>query len=166
MIPLGMIDMKIRPLAKKDRRMLHSILEDTHIFTPEEIEVAMELIDIALRDPNQKDYTVYCLVGDDDQPLGYICYGRAPMTEGTYDLYWIAVDPRFQNKGLGARLVDFLEESVKAIGARMILIETSSIPSYDKTQKFYLRMGFHEAARVPDYYYPGNDRVTYCKRLL
>jgi ribosomal protein S18 acetylase RimI-like enzyme len=87
------------------------------------------------------------------------------MTEATYDLYWIAVDPKFQGRGIGSRLVDFLEETLKAMGARMILIETSSIPSYDKTQRFYLYKGFQEVARVPNYYHAGNDRVTYCKRI-
>jgi len=158
--------MEIRLLKDKDRGRLHSILTATDVFTSEEVDVAMELIDVALRDPNQKDYTVHCLADDEDRPLGYICYGCAPMTQGTYDLYWIAVDPQSQNQGIGTRLIDFLENRVKAIGGRMILVETSSIPSYDKTQKFYLRKGFREVARVPDYYFLGNDRVTYCKSLL
>lgn len=158
--------MKIRLLKEKDRERLHNILTATHIFTSEEVGVAMELIDIVLREPNHKDYTVHCLVDDKDQPLGYICYGRAPMTQGTYDLYWIAVDPRFRNRGIGSRLVDFLEETVKGIGGRMIIVETSSTSSYDMTQEFYRHKGFQEVGRVPGYYYPGNDRVTYCRRLL
>jgi ribosomal protein S18 acetylase RimI-like enzyme len=87
------------------------------------------------------------------------------MTEGTFDLYWIVVDPNFQGQGIGSKLIDFLEKVLKGMDGRMILAETSSIPEYEETQRFYLQNGFQEVARVPDYYYPGNDRITYCKKI-
>jgi ribosomal protein S18 acetylase RimI-like enzyme len=104
-------------------------------------------------------------VDDQDLVIGYLCCGPTPMTEGTFDLYWIAVDPNFQEKGAGSRLLSFLEEVVKAKGGRLILADTSTVPQYEKTQRFYLKNGFEEVARVPDYYHPGNDRVTFCKKL-
>jgi len=157
--------MKVRPLIEKDRATLLSMLIRTRAFTSAEIDVAMELIDSVLKDPMQKDYQIYCLVDDRDQAVGYICYGPTPMTQGTFDLYWIAVDPDFQEKGAGSRLLSFLEEVVKAEGGRLILADTSTIPHYERTQRFYLKNGFQEVARIPDYYHPGNDRVTFCKRL-
>ena len=157
--------MKIRSLVEKDRATLLSVLIRTHSFTPEEIEVAMELIDSVLKDPIQEDYKIHCLVDDQDQVIGYICYGAAPMTQATFDLYWIAVDPDFQKQGAGSILLDFLEEMLKAEGGRMILADASTIPHYEKTRGFYLKNGFQEVGRVPDYYYPGNDRVTFCKKL-
>lgn len=157
--------MKIRSLVQKDRGSLRSMLIGTQVFTSEEIAVAMELIDIVLKDSDQKDYRVDCMVDDEDRPIGYICYGPVPMTQGAFDLYWIVVDPRFQGQRIGFRLLDFLEEVVRATGGRMILVDTSSIPQYEKTQKFYSRKGFQEVARVPDYYRPGNDRITFCKNL-
>ena len=157
--------MKIRPLAPKDRARLHSILIDTRVFSIEEIDVAMELVDIILKDPNQKDYKIDCMVDSQDQLLGYLCYGHVPMTRGTFDLYWIGVDPTFQGQGIGSRLVDFLEEVLRGTGGRMILADTSSIPEYEKTRQFYREKGFREVARVSDYYDEGNDRITFCKRL-
>lgn len=157
--------MDIRPLRKDDRSILFSILSDSKVFTQVEIDVAMEIIDIVLNNKDQKDYFIYCMVDGQDKPVGYICYGPAPMTEGTFDLYWIAVNPRWQNKGIGSNLLSFLEESVKRQGGRMILADTSSIPQYERTQRFYIRNGFKEVARISDYYYPGNDRVTFCKKI-
>lgn len=158
--------MRIRPLAHKDRASLHSMLIGTQVFTLEEIDVAMELIDIVIKDPDQKDYRVDCMVDDEDRPVGYICYGPVPMTQGVFDLYWIVVDPRFQRQKIGFRLLDFFEGVVRSRGGRMILIDTSSIPQYEKMQTFYSRKGFQEVARLPDYYRPGNDRITFCKRVL
>lgn len=157
--------MKIRALVERDREKLHSMLVETQVFTREEIKVAMELIDIVLRDPNQEDYKIDCMANNNDQPIGYICYGPVPMTQGTFDLYWIVVDPRSQGQGIGSDLLHFLEEVIRERRGRMILIDTSSIPQYEKTQKFYIRHGFQEVARVPDYYHAGNDRITLCKRL-
>jgi len=157
--------MKIRSLFEKDRATLLSMLIKTQAFTSAEIDVAMELIDIVLKDRIQKDYQIDCMVDDQDLAIGYICYGPTPMARGTFDLYWIAVDPDFQEQGAGTRLLIFLEEGVKAREGRMILADTSTIPQFEKTQKFYLKNGFQEVARVPDYYHPGNDRITFCKRL-
>jgi ribosomal protein S18 acetylase RimI-like enzyme len=157
--------MKIRSLVEKDRARLLSMLIKTRAFTSAEIDVAMELVDIVLKDPSQKDYQIHCIVDDQDQAIGYICYGSTPMTQGTFDLYWIAVDPDFQKKGAGSKLLEFLEEWVRVEGGRLILADTSTIPHYEKTQKFYLKNGFREVAKVPDYYHPGNDRITFCKRL-
>jgi ribosomal protein S18 acetylase RimI-like enzyme len=157
--------MRIRPLLLKDRARLHSMLIDAQVFTAEEIGIAIELIDTVLRDENQKDYKIDCMVDDQDQPAGYICYGPTPMTQGTFDLYWIVVDPNVQRQGIGSRLLDFLQEMVREKEGRMILADTSTIPQYEKTRHFYLRNGFEEVAKVPDYYYPGNDRVTFCKRI-
>jgi ribosomal protein S18 acetylase RimI-like enzyme len=158
--------MKIRSLVQKDRESLLTMLEETRAFTSQEIDVAMELIDIVLKDPNQKDYEIHCMVNDQDQPIGYICYGPAPMTQGTFDLYWIAVNPKSQGMGIGSRLLDFLEKMLRVKNGRMILTDTSSIPSYKKTLRFYLKKGYQEVAKIPDYYSLGNDRITFCKRLL
>jgi ribosomal protein S18 acetylase RimI-like enzyme len=157
--------MKIRSLVEKDRARLLLMLIKTRAFTSAEIDVAMELIDVALEDQFQNDYQIYCMVDDQDQVIGYICYGPTPITQGTFDLYWIAVDPDFQEHGVGSKLLGFLEERARAMGGRLILADTSTIPHYEKTQKFYLKNGFQEVARVSDYYHPGNDRITFCKRL-
>ena len=157
--------MKIRSLARKDKAGLLSLLIKTKAFTSAEIDVAMELIDIVLNDQDQKDYKIYCAVNDEEGLLGYVCYGRCPMTEGTFDLYWIAADPEFQNQGVGSALMDYLEGEVRRLKGRIILVDTSSISQYEEARRFYLRKGFQEVARVPDYYSPGNDRITFCKRL-
>ncbi len=157
--------MRIRPMVQQDRAGLHAMLIKTGAFTPQEIDVAMELIDIVLKDKSQKDYKIHCMKNEQDRLVGYICYGPVPMTDGTFDLYWIAVDPDFQSQGVGSKLMDFLEGTLRETGARMLLADTSSTPQYEKTRRFYLKKGFREVARVPDYYHVGNDRITFCKNF-
>jgi ribosomal protein S18 acetylase RimI-like enzyme len=157
--------MNIRPLISKDGDGLRRMVIETGVFTDEEVGVAMELIGLVLGDEEQKDYRIVCAVDDQDQPLGYICYGPVPMTQGTFDLYWIVIDPGVQGQKIGSKLLDYLEEEVRGLKGRMILADTSSIPSYEKAQGFYLKRGFKEVARISDYYWEGNDRITYCKKL-
>ena len=157
--------MAIRSLVQKDRETILSMVKNVRYFTTEEVDVAMELVDIALRDDKQRDYTFQCLVDREDQPLGYVCYGPTPMTEGTFDLYWIVVDPKYQNQGVGTKLLDFFEDTVRGMNGRIILIDTSSISPYEAVHRFYLEKGYREVARVPDYYWPGNDRITFFKKL-
>ena len=157
--------MEIRPLISEDREKLQTMLRETRMFHPEEIAVAMDLIDIALKDPNQKDYRIYCAVNGQGHPAGFICFGPIPITRGAFDLYWIVVDPKYQGRKIGSGLLGFLEEEVRESKGRMILIDTSSIPPYERTRSVYLKKGYQEVARVPDFYWPGNDRITYCKRV-
>ena len=157
--------MVIRPLVRKDRERILAMLKNVEYFTPEETKVAMELVDIVLRDKEQRDYALRCMVDQRDQPLGYVCYGPTPMTVGTFDLYWIVVDPQHQSQGIGTKLLDFLEDTVRKTKGRMILVDTSSIPAYESVCRFYSEKGYREVARVPDYYWPGNDRITFCKKL-
>lgn len=156
---------RIRPLISKDRERLREMVIGTGVFTDDEVGVAMELIDIVISNKDQKDYQVVCAVGHKDEPIGYLCYGPVPMTRGAFDLYWIVIDPKAQGLKIGSGLLDHMEGEVRRLNGRMILADTSSIPSYEKANAFYLKRGFKEVARIADYYWEGNDRITYCKKL-
>jgi ribosomal protein S18 acetylase RimI-like enzyme len=87
------------------------------------------------------------------------------MTDGVFDLYWIAVDPRIQRGGIGRALLARAEQQAGASGGRTMLIETSGQPRYEATRAFYVRAGYAEIARVPDYYRVGDDKLIYARGL-
>lgn len=157
--------MPIRPLERADVGPLRSILEATKVFRPEELEVAQELMESSLADPAQEDYTLCSDVDERGRVLGYYCLGPTPMTEGTYDLYWIASDPAVHGQGVGTRLLRHCEDQVRRKGGRLIVVETSSQPSYEPTRRFYARRGYREEARIRAYYKAGDDLVIYTKNL-
>jgi len=153
-------------MTREDRRTVLDIIHSTEMFTPEEIVVACELIDITLDQPEQRDY---CLVVAEDEVgrvVGYMSYGPTPLTEGAYDLYWMAVASGEQGRGFGRKLVSWLEKTVREAAGRMILIETSSQPKYEKTRRFYTGLDYKEVSRIPDFYRKGDDRITYVKYLV
>jgi GNAT superfamily N-acetyltransferase len=156
----------VRPLTREDRRAVLGVIQSTGMFTAAEIAVARELIDITLDQPRQKDYSILVVEDPGGRVVGYLTYGPTPLTEGTYDLYWMAVRSGEQGRGYGRELVGWLENAVRKAGGRMILIETSSQPKYEKTRRFYAGLGYREVSRIPDFYRKGDDRVTYSKSLV
>ena len=154
----------IRKLIPNDREEILRILTDTNHFNDEEIKVAMELIDLYLNDENQNDYIIY-VQANDDKAEGYICYGKRPLTDWTYDLYWIAVDPNIHGKGIGSGLVRHMEEDLKATGGRIVLIETSGKSEYENERKFYTKNGYEVQTIIKDFYRSGDDLFVYRKYL-
>src|SRR6266702_26721 len=153
----------MRELRRGDIPDLTRILHETGAFTPVEIECALELLSIVLDEPNQRDYVVI-VAEDAGQVAGYVLYGPVPLTEGNFDIYWIATDPCLHGRGFGRRLITQAEEEAKQQGARLISLETSSQGGYARTRRFYLETGYLEECRIKDFYRPGDDRITYVKR--
>lgn len=156
---------KLRSMHKEDRPGLAGLLAGIPSFDTEDQAVALELVDIALTDAGQNEYLFVLAVDDNDQPIGYACYGPTPLTDGTYDLYWIAVSADLAGKGIGTSLLRAVEEDLRRRNGRMLIIETSSSEAYDKTRQFYLKNGYPLTETIKDFYRPGEDRVTFIKRL-
>jgi ribosomal protein S18 acetylase RimI-like enzyme len=120
-------------------------------------------MEIAAKEKDQKDYILYSYVDENDAVQGYYCAGPTPMTQATFDLYWIAVHPRMQKKRIGHELLGHCEAQVQAMGGSLIVVETSSQPKYEPTRQFYLRHDYAETARIRNYYAQGDDLVIYSK---
>lgn len=154
--------MEIRPLSAADRGPLATLLGRIETFSPQEVACALELIDLALT-PNNPDYQVQVALKD-DRVVGYVCYGPTPMTEGTFDLYWIASDPSVRGQGVGSSLVSGMEADLRRRGCRLIRVETSAMEAYGPTRGFYAAMHYHEEARIRDFYKVGEDLIILTKR--
>jgi len=52
------------------------------------------------------DQSIVVVIDDDapDRVLGYACFGKTPMTDATYDLYWLVVAEAARGRGIGANL--------------------------------------------------------------
>ena len=153
-----------RSMISEDRPAILEILQATREFSLTEVKVAVELIDLYLEHGISSDYHIL-VAATGNTPAGYICFGPTPLTESTWDIYWMAVDPEKKRQGIGSRLLDRAESSIRKTGGRLILIETSSKPDYEKTRKFYESRDYEIIARIPDFYTPGDDKIVFQKRL-
>ena len=155
--------MKIRPIVAKDRQVILELIHLTGLFTKEEEQVAMEVIDVCLTKSGQQDYIIVVIENEQGAIAGYMCYGPTPMTEGVVDLYWLAVHPGKHRQGYGKALIQWLEKAVQEKKGRLIVIETSSRDKYAVTRNFYQRLGYVENACIRDFYCPGDNLLIYCK---
>lgn len=150
----------IRPLAAEHLPAVKDIIDGVALF-PSDLLDGMTAPFLAGEAPEER-----WLVVEEDGTAQAVAY-CAPerMTDGTSNLLLIAVRPERQGQGLGARLTRHLEQQLLQQGTRVLLVETSGLPAFERTRKVYRRLGYTEAARIPDFYAAGEDKVVYWKAL-
>jgi D-alanine-D-alanine ligase len=158
-----MVSITLREYVKpEDRHAVHSLVERTGFFRSDEVAIAVELVDESLGRGSASGYQfVFAETGE--VVVGYACYGPIACTMASFDLYWIAIEPQFQRRGIGRQLMAAVESRVADAGGERIYIDTSSKSQYAPTRAFYERSGFQRDARLADFYAPGDDRVIYVK---
>ena len=99
------------------------------------------------------------------EPIGVLYCAPEKFTEGTWNMLLIAVHSDYQNSGRGASLVSHLEATLREQGARLVLVETSSIPYFEQARSFYRKLGYAQAARIHEFYGPGDDNLVFRKMV-
>jgi ribosomal protein S18 acetylase RimI-like enzyme len=157
--------MLIRPLKLQDKSKIYQTVCQGDTFNEGEIQVAMELVDEVLNNPANQDYLIYSAVYPAEVFAGYICFGPIPMTAYCYDLYWIAVDQRFSKKGVGSRLVEFMEADIRRNNGKYIYVDTSSTIAYAPARSFYEKHGYRPVCTLNDFFKDGDHKVIFRKEL-
>jgi ribosomal protein S18 acetylase RimI-like enzyme len=154
----------IRPTVPEDTPALVALTEATGVFKPMEIQALREVLD----DYHETEHAQgdRCVTYEDRGAIvGYAYYAPAAMTDRTWYLFWIAVSKQTQAKGVGSKLLRHAEEDIRRQQGRILLIETSSLPHYELTRRFYLKHGYEQHAALRDYYSDGDDMVVFRKRI-
>ena len=159
-----MAEVILRPMTVGDTGELVRITAATEFFRPDEVVVAQEVLSEGAVKGEASGYHTL-VAADGTQTLGYVCFGPIPLTQGAWDIYWIAVDPRHQGRGVGRRLMVRAEEAIGCQGGRLVLVETSSQALYEPTRGFYRSLGYREVSCIPDFYDVGDAKVTFAKAL-
>jgi ribosomal protein S18 acetylase RimI-like enzyme len=138
------------------------------------VSCAIELLDAALAQADGNTYEALVALGDDagDRPdgggerlIGYTCFGRTPMTEATFDLYWLAVSAAARGRGVGREMMAVVEDHLRSRGAHTVRVETSSLEGQGGACRFYEKTGYQRAGVIPNFYRPGDDLVIFTKVL-
>ena len=144
---------------------VRSLVASTGMFSAAEVDIAGELVTERLTKGIRSGYH-FILAERGPGLAAYACYGQIEGTQGSFDLYWIAVSPEEQRKGLGAHVYDRAESAMRKAGAKHIYVDTSSSDRYAPTRGFYQQMEFVEEARLPDFYGDGDGKIIYVKSLV
>jgi ribosomal protein S18 acetylase RimI-like enzyme len=162
-VPLSGITLRTA-VRSRDIGTVRDIVASTGLFRPDEMDIAVELVEERLRIGLASGYHfIFAEAGGD--VLGYSCYGPVPLTLHSYDLYWVAVRRELQGRGIGTVLLARSETAIGALGGRKVYIETSSRSKYKGTRRFYEHLGYRSEATLRAYYAPGDHKVIYVKSL-
>lgn len=153
----------IRPTTHDDTAAILALAVSSGLFPSDATDEVAAILAASLAGQNGPDHV--WLTDDDGGPVGVAYYAPERLTEGTWNLYMLAVHPDCQRQGRGRALVRHVEQALAACGARLLLIETSGLGSFDRTHAFYRALGYDEEARIRDFYSAGDDKVVFRKAL-
>ena len=153
----------IHRAGPEDKDVVMAILKRTKFFRPEELKVAEEVFDDAISGGPENDYQSF-VAREAHKTIGWVCFGPTPCTVGTFDIYWLAVDPENQKQGVGTSLVKYAATAIKNLNGRMITVDTSGSQRYFSTRQFYEKLGYHNEACIKDFYSVGDDKIIYIMR--
>lgn len=147
---------KIRPVQAPDLPQLKQVIDSTELFPS-------DMLDDMLAGYLEKKEECLWLTTDNAHAVAYCAPEK--MTEGTWNLYLLAVHASQQGNGVGTQLLQRLEETLASQKARVLLVETSGNDEFDRTRQFYQKRGFVEEARIREFYQEGDDKIIYWKKL-
>ena len=151
-------------LRPEDVEDVRRMVEETAMFTSEEVDVAVELVTERVSKGPSSGYD-FLFAEREGRPAGYACFGPIPGAPGRWDLYWIVVRPQAQRGGVGRELLRRAESLMAARGAERIYIDTSTAEKYAATRAFYRAMGYRKVAELPDFYANGDGKAIFAKSV-
>jgi len=159
------LDIRYRQdVTPADQQNVHDIVESTGFFSPDELNIAVELVTERLQKGLESGYH-FLFAEFEESTIGYSCFGPIPATRYSYDLYWIAVHKDWRGKGIGRLVLDASEKAIKNLGGQRVYIETSGRDQYSPTRAFYISCGYREEAHLEGFYAPGDAKYFYVKVL-
>ena len=103
--------------------------------------------------------------GEGDAPQGFAFARKEEMTDGVWNLLALAVHPKAQGKGHATDLLHDVEDRLRDMKARMILIDTTQRAEQAAARAFYAKAGYQHVATISDFYTLGEDKLSYVKVL-
>lgn len=160
---LEALGLRSKPCAE-DMHRVETLVRATAFFSEEEVSIALALLAEYLANGAASGYH-FLFAETPTELAGYACFGRIPCAQASYDLYWLAVAPAVQGRGIGRALLAGTEAAIAAEGGRRVYIDTSGQAKYQSTRRFYESAGYREIALFEDFYGPSDPKVVYLKIL-
>lgn len=150
----------IRNVCSDDLNAIMQVIDSTELFPSVLIE---KMIFPYLNGKEQAE--LWMTAEHQGNPVAVAYCAPERMTEGTFNLLLIAVHASYQGKGIGGKLMQYLEESLRRSNGRILLVETSGLPEFSLTRAFYEKYGYVVEATIRDFYRAGENKVVFWKQL-
>jgi ribosomal protein S18 acetylase RimI-like enzyme len=154
----------IRPAKTDDTETIMNLAEAVGLFEGEELEELGGMLTEYFEGSLGEGHS--WIVCDDGGVVGVGYFAPEQYAYGVYNLYFIAVHPKYQGKGNGSLMLNHVEKTLTEKGQRLLLVETSGLPNFELTRKFYRKQGYEEEARIREFYKAGDDKIIFRKALV
>ncbi|GAB5521714.1 MAG: N-acetyltransferase [Rhodothermales bacterium] len=151
----------IRPVTATDEASLMTLAEQSGLFAPDHLAVVQETLTAYLSGTDDALW----FTTDTTEPFGVLYCAPEVMAEGVWNGLMLIVHPDSHGQGIGTQLMQHAEQILTAQGARLLLVETSSLDDFERARRFYAKLGFSEEARIAHYYAEDDAKVVFAKRL-
>lgn len=156
-------DPGIRPLSRSDLPGIKAVIAATELFPPDLLD-GMTAAHFA--DEASPEIWLTAEAGEGSGtggPVAVLYCAPERMTSGTWNTLLIAVHPDHQGRGIGAALTRHVEAVLTGRGERVLLVETSGLPDFERTRTFYRGLGYEQEARIREFYAAGEDKIVFRK---
>lgn len=151
-------------LRAADPDAVRRLVSATGVFSGIEVGWAGEIIEATIKHPSTSGY--FALMADGNDGLdGFACYGPIEGTDNRFDLYWIAVSPTAQGKGLGRQLLAACVDDARRRGATHMFIDTSTRNDYAAARSLYKSQDFELMGMLVDFYSDGDSKALFGRKL-
>lgn len=154
------MNLTIRKIGKNDIHHLKGVLDSIELFPSEILE---DMISDFFNNPETNE--IWFTATDNDVPISIGYCAPEKLTEGTFNLYAIGVKADIQGKGIGNKMMKYLEEQLIQQGERILIVETSGTADFKLTRKFYENLDYTKEATIRDFWNEGDDKVIFWKKL-
>jgi ribosomal protein S18 acetylase RimI-like enzyme len=150
----------IRKITPDDKAAVIALAEVSGLFNTDGIEQIRERLTGYMGGSDELWFGAF---GND--LVGVVYCIPEPMTDGTWNILMLIVSPDRHGQGHGRTLMSYVEETLVARGARLVIVETSSVDGLERARAFYPKCGYTEEARVRNFYTQGDDKIIFGKGL-
>jgi ribosomal protein S18 acetylase RimI-like enzyme len=150
----------IRPIKPSDMEGLRRVIISSELFPVEYLD---EMIADYLNNPNSQDVWFTCIDGTLPTAVGFCIPEK--FTSGTYNLLALGVLKGVQRTGVATKMMQFLEKKLREMGARVLIVETSSDDAQRAARGLYFKIGYTEIAVIKDFWSEGEDKIVFWKKL-
>ncbi len=154
----------IRPIAPADTPALVALSASSGLFKPDELDAIQGMLD-EYHTTNAANGHSIITYEDGGTLVGIAYFAPKVFTDRLWELLMIAVDAPRHRQGVGSKMLLAVEEAVRALNGRLLLIETSDKTSFERTRRFYRKHAYTEVAHIPDYFADGDGKASFLKRL-
>lgn len=163
----SMSRMLVEPVSSTDRSTLLTVATRTELFSSEDAEGLLGGVLDGLAAGALAEGSIACASRPAAQaPVnGWTYLAPDDHAAGVWNLWWLGVDPDAHGSGAATALLRRAEAHALERGARLMIIETSSLDAQARARRFYAREGYAIVGQVPDFYGAGDDKIIFWRRL-